>query len=83
MLVKRAYSYREASEAYSVGETELRRAIKAGLVRTRRKGKRGILLSADDLEREYGFAPHDLASDSRAIDPLAVDILASLADNRP
>ena len=82
MPAKRAYGYREASEVYSVGETELRRAVSAGLVRTRRKGKRGVLLSADDLEREYGFGPPNLASDSGPVDAVAVDILAALADNR-
>lgn len=53
---RRAYSFRTASEAYSVSVSTLRRAVAAGKVRTRVGG--GVtLLHPDDLEREFGFQP--------------------------
>jgi hypothetical protein len=53
---RRAYSYRTASEAYSVSVATLRRAVADGKIRTREAGGL-ILLHPDDLEKEYGFEP--------------------------
>lgn len=65
---RRAYSYRTASEDYSVSVRELRRFVDAGKVRAKHVG-RMVFLHPDDLERIFGFGlpPREPSPAARAM----------------
>lgn len=72
---RRAYTYRTAAHDYSTSVAALRRAVAAGRVRTRSRG-RSVLLDPGDLELHFGFgrAPESAG----VIDPLTASILEAL-----
>ena len=54
-LARKAYRRREVCELYGVSLHMVDRMIRSGVIRTRRIGERALLLSAVDVEREFGF----------------------------
>ena len=55
MPAKRAYRRREVCRMYSVSLRLVDGLVRSGKVRTRRVGKRTLLLCAEDVERELSF----------------------------